>query len=176
LTPNSPPAVKTQRGAGPRHFVFHPNRRLVFGVDELDATVNAYRLDAAGTLTLLASTSILPPGFTGKPWAADVHLTPDGRFLYASERTSSTIAGFRVDAASGKLSLVGSYPTETQPRGFGIDPRGRWLLSAGEKSNGVRVHEIDPSSGALHARSRLTVGQDPNWVEIVALPRAPEKP
>ena len=62
--------------------------------------------------------SALPDGFNGKPWAADIQLTPNGALLYASERTSSTLAGFKVDAATGMLTPVGSVPTEQQPRAF----------------------------------------------------------
>jgi 6-phosphogluconolactonase len=112
----------------------------------------------------------MPAGFDGKPWAADLHLTPDGRFLYASERTSSTLTGFRVDAATGQLSLIGSVPTEKQPRGFAIDPSGRWLAAVGEMSDGMSVYAIDQSSGALEKPAIYAVGKKPNWVEFVTLP------
>jgi 6-phosphogluconolactonase len=168
MTPNDPPAVHTPTGSGPRHFVFHPNRALVFCLNELDGTVSAYRLDANGTLTLLASRPVLPDGFSGKPWAADLHLTPDGGFLYTSERTSSTLAAFRVDDG-GTLTPVGHYATETQPRGFNIDPTGCYLLAVGEKSNRLTVYAIDGATGALRPLSRVAVGQNPNWVEIIQL-------
>lgn len=82
ITPNKPPAVATLKGTGPRHFVFHPNRRFVFSTNELDGTLNTYLFNASGTLTLLDSNSVMPAGSKDKPWAADIHLTPDGRFLY----------------------------------------------------------------------------------------------
>jgi 6-phosphogluconolactonase len=172
MAPNDPAAVHAPKGSGPRHFVFHPNSVSVYCLNELDATISTYRLDASGRLTLLASRSVLPDGFSGKPWAADVHLSPDGRFLYTSERTSSTLAAFSVDR-DGSLALVGHYATETQPRGFNIDPKGRFLLAAGEKSNGVTVHAIDATTGALRPLSHIQVGRDPNWVEIVELPASP---
>ena len=68
-------------------------------------------------------------------WASDLHLTPDGRFLYAAERTSSSLGAFSVDAATGKLTYLGSTPTEKQPRGFAIDPTGRAMIVSGEKSD-----------------------------------------
>lgn len=169
LTPNDPPAVHTQPAAGPRHFVFHPNRQFVFCLNELDGTVNTYRFEDAGTLTFLSSQSILPDDFTGKPWAADLHLTPDSRFLYASERTSSKLAAFRVDSERGALTVIGHYPTETQPRGFAIDPAGAYLVAAGEQSHGVRVSAIDQQSGALRPVWQQAVGQGPNWVEIITV-------
>jgi 6-phosphogluconolactonase len=82
-------------------------------------------------------------------WASDLHLTPDGRFLYAAERTSSTLGAFRVDPASGKLTYVSSTPTEKQPRGFAIDPSGRYVVVSGEKSDTISSYAIDGESGAL---------------------------
>ena len=171
IEPNQPPSAKTPPRAGPRHLVFHPNGRFVFGSNELDASLSTYRFDAAGALTLLHSVSVLPAGFQGKPWAADLHLTPDGRFLYASERTSSTLAAFRVQADGGQLTRIGTYPTETQPRDFAIDPAGRYLLAVGERSNALSTYAIDDRTGALRHLSHLAVGQHPNWVEVIALPK-----
>jgi 6-phosphogluconolactonase len=171
IVPNEPSVAQTRKGAGPRHFVFHPNRRLLFCTNELDGTVSAYRLEAAGTLTPLDSSSAMPPHFQGgAPATADLHFTPDGRFLYVTERTSSTIAAFRVDGENGKLTLIESYPTETQPRGFNIDPGGKYLLVVGQKSNGLSICEIDQKDGTLRKLSHLDVGKNPNWVEIIALP------
>jgi len=172
VTPNQPPAVETRQGAGPRHFVFHPNDRFVYSTNELDGTVNSYGYDAAaGTLRLIGSVSAVPPDFKGPaPATADIHITPDGRFLYASERTSSTLAAYRVDAQSGALTPVGNYATETQPRGFNIDRRGRLLIAVGQKSNAATVYAIDPRSGALKPLHHYPVGKNPNWVEIVDLP------
>jgi 6-phosphogluconolactonase len=171
LVPNDPPAVRAPGGAGPRHFVFHTNGVLVFCLNELDATVSAYRLHGEGTLTLLATHPVLPDRFTGKPWAADVHITPDGRFLYTSERSSSTLAAFRI-GDEGSLSLIGRYDTEQQPRGFNVDPKGRYLLAVGEKSNRLTAYAIDAATGALRPISHVPVGRDPNWVEIIDLPSA----
>lgn len=170
LTPNAPPTVPTKTGAGPRHLVFHPDGRFAFLSNELDASVVSFAFDAAaGTLQELDAASALPKGFTGKPWAADIHVTPDGRFVYASERTSSTIAGFSFEPATGRLAAIGSWPTETQPRGFAIDPAGKFLLSTGQMSNSLTVYSIDAKTGALTARNRTPMGANPNWVEIVTL-------
>ncbi len=170
LSPNAPAAVSTRKGAGPRHIVLHPDGRLAFLINELDATVMSFAFDpAAGTLAPLSTASALPAGFSGKPWAADIHVTPDGRFVYASERTSSTLAGFAVDDATGALRPIGHWPTETQPRGFAIDPRGRYLLSVGQLSNSLTAYAIDSDSGTLTPLKRYPMGANPNWVEIVEL-------
>jgi 6-phosphogluconolactonase len=101
-------------------------------------------------------------------WAADIHLTPNGKFLYISERTSSTLAAFSVDGASGKLGYLSSTPTEPQPRGFAIDPKGRFLVASGEKSETISVHAIDQASGALKFLGKYPAGKGANWVEIVS--------
>src|SRR5204862_3606611 len=92
-------------------------------------------------------------------WAADLHLTPNGKFLYASERTTSMLAAFRVDAASGKLGYLSSTPTERQPRGFAIDPGGKFLVASGEKSETISVYAIDPASGALRLLQKVPAGK-----------------
>ncbi|HEX5127153.1 MAG TPA: beta-propeller fold lactonase family protein, partial [Rhodocyclaceae bacterium] len=104
----------------------------------------------------------------GTPWASDVHLTPDGRFLYAAERTSSTLAAFSVDAKTGLITKLGSFPTETQPRGFNIDPSGKYLLATGQKSDKISVHAIDQNNGGLTLLGRYPAGKNSNWVEIVS--------
>jgi len=171
LTPNTPPALMTRAGAGPRHLVFHPDGRHAYLLNELDAGVDLLGVDPErGTLTLLKTWPTPPPGFSGKPWAADLHLTPDGRFLYTSERTSNTLAMWAVNAGTGELSLIGHVETEKQPRGFQIDPSGRWLLAVGQLSNGLTVYRIDPASGRLTAQGSTPLGKNPNWVEIIDLP------
>jgi len=171
VTPNTPPYVETSKGAGPRHFVFDRRARFVYSTNELDGTLNTYRYDAVtGTMTLQSTVSLLPKGFKGDALApADLHLTPDGRFLYASERTSSTLTGFAVDPESGALTLIASFPTETQPRGFNIDPSGRYLLAVGQKSNRMSSYAIDQKSGALQFLHQYDMGKNPNWVEIIDL-------
>jgi len=167
IAPNSPAEITTARGAGPRHFVFHPNRRWLYLLNELDATVNVYAFDAAsGLLSSLQTISAMPPASMAKPSAADIHVTLNGRFLYASERTTSTLAAFRI-AKTGHLTSIGNFATETQPRSFAIDPGGSFLLAIGQQSHHLMVYAIDRESGRLDARERYPMGQNPNWVEIV---------
>ena len=169
LTPHS--TVKLREKAGPRHFRFHPNGKLVYALGELDAAVYVLDYDAAaGQLKEKQRISALPPDFQGKPSAADLHVTPDGKFVYASERTSSTLAAFKVDMATGMLSAAGSVPTEKQPRGFAIDSTSRYLLAVGQLSHAMSTYRIDPESGALVKLKEYPMGKNPNWIEIVDLP------
>jgi len=170
VSPNEPASISTRPNAGPRHLAFHPNGRFLYLLNETDATLGAYAVDPSnGTLAELQTVPTLPPDFTGKPSAADLHLTPDGRFIYSSERTTSTIKGFRVDPEHGTLSRLGRWPTETTPRGFAIDPRGHFLLAAGLSSNAMTVAAVDPDSGALARVRQYRLGEMPNWIEIVDL-------
>jgi 6-phosphogluconolactonase len=170
VEPHAQPALKLRAHSGPRHLVFHPGARWAYLLNELDARVDLLAYDAAaGTLAFVNSGSTLPPGFSGRPWAADLHLTPDGRFLYTSERTSSTLALWRVEAATGELALLGHQATEENPRGFQIDPRGQWLLVAGQNAHSVSSYRIDSQTGLLTHMARQPVGRGPNWVEFIEL-------
>ena len=171
LSANDPALFAAPPKSGSRHFVWDPSQRFVYLLGEVDASLGVYAWNAQrGTLTELQRTTTLPAGFAGKPWAADLHLRPDGRFLYASERSSSTITTYRVDSVTGLLQPLGQTPTEKTPRGFAIDSSGAFLIAAGQDSNGVSLYTIDPASGALGAPRHLAVGKNPNWVEIVDLP------
>jgi 6-phosphogluconolactonase len=190
LTANTPPLVQLRAGTGPRHIVMSPDNRFAFLLNELTATVTTLSLDATtGLLTEVSSASALPadtklvpgaprggtlaPGQTPRDvsndiWASDLHVTPDGKFLYAAERTSSSLGAFSVDTATGKLTYLSSTPTEKQPRGFRIDPKGRHMVVTGEKSETISVYELDRGTGALRFLHRYPTGKGSNWVEIVS--------
>jgi 6-phosphogluconolactonase len=191
LSSNTPAVVQLQAGTGPRHFVISGDNQFLYALSELLGTVTAFALDGnTGLLTELGAASGLPPDtwlVPGAPrvaagaadrapprnrdrdiWAADIHLRPDGRFLYISERTSSTFGAFSVGAGTGKLTFLGSTPTETQPRGFAIDPSGGFLVACGEKSETISVYAIDQASGALSLPRKYPGGKGANWVETVS--------
>ena len=170
LTPNVPATVRVAQGAGPRHLVLHPNNRHLYLLNELDASVYVFELDPeTGALSEMQSLTALAEPLE-KPAAADLHVTPNGAFLYASVRTSNTLAAFRIDASAGHLEPAGHFATEEMPRGFNIDPYGRFLVCVGQRSNGAAVHAIDQQTGALTFLRNYPVGKSPNWVEIVRLP------
>ncbi len=169
VTPNTPGEIATKPGAGPRHLAFHPSGRFLYLITETTATIGAYAVDPAnGTLTELQFVDMLAPGYTGGIAAADLHVTPDGQFLYGSESRTSSLAGFRIDPAEGTLSPIGRWPTETTPRGFAIDPRGRFLLSVGLDSNRMTVYGIG-KDGALDPVKQYPMGKMPNWIEFLDL-------
>lgn len=172
LTPRDPPGVRTRAKAGPRHFRFHPNGRLLYLLCELDAALYVYTYDPdTGLLKQIQETSTLPPGFTGQPWAADIRITPDGRFLYTSERTSSTLCAMRIDPLGGEVQHIGHTPTEKEPRGFNLDPGGRYLLAVGQASDSLSTYAIHQVTGALTLIGQTPMGKNPNWIEAIPLPQ-----
>jgi len=193
LAPNQPAAVSPDAGHGPRHMIFSPNNKNLYVLNELSGHVTQYAMDAGkGTLTVVDSISSVPAeaGLAwGEPqapvgaapaaaapkddkpkvWAADLQITPNGKFLYSTERTTSKIALFTVAADTGKLTYVTNYATEAQPRGIRIDPTGQYLIATGEKSDRISVYKIDQATGKLGESNRYPVGNGANWVEIVEL-------
>ena len=169
LTPAAMTAVRA--GSGPRHLVFSPDNLHVHCLNELDGSIDLFDFDSAnGILTLRQSVSMMPHGVDGKPWAAELRVSSDGAFLFATERRSSTLTVFSVETQNGQLALFGHYPTETQPRGMGIDPSNRWLAVAGQLSNHLTVYAVNPETGYPKERARLATGDDPICVEILTLP------
>ena len=170
VSPCTPPEIRAKPGAGPRHLAFHPSGRFLYLITETTATVGAYAIDKnTGALKELQFLETPPPGgYKEQPAAADLHITPDGKFLYGSERRTSTLTGFRIDPEKGTLTQIGRFPTETTPRGFGIEPHGKFLLSTGLDSNHLTVYAIE-ANGTLNPVKQHAMGQMPNWVEFVDL-------
>lgn len=165
---NIPPTVELPKGAAPRHLAHHQNGQFAYLLNEEDGSIVAYALGAeTGTLSPCQTSSFLPDGFDGKPWGAQILVTPDGRHLYASDRTSSTISHHTIDPDTGHLTKQASTPTEACPRNFAINPSGSHLIAAGEKSDRVACYAIDPATGALTQTSAIETGIGPLWVETL---------
>lgn len=178
------------RGFGPRHLCLAQDGAWLYVLSEFRATVAVFRRDTrTGRLaphSVCARPDVLadlqdgfarPPATEPQPdpamltslvWAADIHVHPDGRFVYFSERTTNRLFTLRV-RADGTLEHAGHVETEPQPRGFRIDPSGRTLLACGEHSTHVSLFSIDTQTGALTLCSRSEGGSGANWVEIVAV-------
>lgn len=170
LQPTDPPVFAMPQGTGPRHVCFNSRGDRAYVLGELDAFVHVLAVDVgSGDLRLLQSLPTLPQGFDGGAWGADLHLSPDERWLYTSERNSHTLAGFSVDAANGMLASVGHWSTQHQPRGFAIAANGGHLVVAGQASHRMGVHAISAGTGALTLLSEHAVGLNPNWVTMLPL-------
>ncbi len=151
ITANDPPFVKLDPGAGPRHFSLSPSGKFAYVISEMHSTVTALSNDErTGTLRPLQTISALPKDFTGKNDDAEIQMHPSGRFLYASNRGSDTIAVFAVDPQKGTLAPVEYTPTQGKiPRSFEIDPTGRFLFAENQKSDNIVVFRIDAKTGNL---------------------------
>ena len=162
--------LKTHAGCGPRHMRFSPCGRYAYVLGELDGSILACTVDAAGRLAAMQAVSTLPHGFRvpagQRIMAADIHITPDGRFLYASERLTEVLSAWRI-GPGGTLSPIGSIGTEGMPRGFAIDPAGRFLLCASQTTGNVRSYAIDQRTGALMLAASTHAGANANWVEFL---------
>ena len=153
LIPGDPPFAKLHTGAGPRHFVFDPREEYAFALGEMDATITvfAYR---DGMLNPLQTISTLPPGAEASPSCAEIAISSNGRFVYASNRGHDTIARFSF--ADGCLSALGH--TETQgktPRDFAIDPTGTFLIVGNQDSDTVVTFRIDRETGDLEPTGHI---------------------
>ena len=146
------PFAKMQPGSGPRHLTFHPNGKRVYVINEIGNTVTFFDYTAdSGTLKERQTISTLPADFTGKSHCADLKITPDGRFLFGTNRGHDSIAVYRI-ADDGQLSLVTIQPSLGKgPQNLLITPDGQWLLCANMPGNSVIIFRIDPKTGDLKA-------------------------
>ncbi len=152
LTPNDPPSGKVPPGSGPRHLAFHPKGGFAYVCDEMTSSITALAHDAAkGTLTAIQTISTLPPDApnASKNSTAEIFCHPSGKFVYVSNRGHDSIAVFAI-AGDGKVTLVQNAPAGVKvPRGFALSPDGGWLVAAGQDSNSLASHKIDPATGQL---------------------------
>ncbi len=154
------PFFRTQPGAGPRHCAFSPDGRFCYLINELDCTILALAYnEVKGSFEELQSVSSLPEGagISGNS-CADIHITPDGAYLYGSNRGHNSLIIYRIDKASGLLDYIGCQSCGGEiPRNFAIDPTGKYLLCANQNSDDIVVFRIDPATGLLSETSRINV-------------------
>lgn len=143
-------AVHTDPGSGPRHLAFHPNKKYAYVVQELTATVTLYTVKN-NKLTEKQNISSNPLTYKGPAGSADIHVSPDGKFLYVSNRAlSNTIAIFRINQKNGMLTIIGhQYTMGIKPRNFNFDPTGKYLLVANQDTDQIVIFKRDPGTGML---------------------------
>jgi 6-phosphogluconolactonase len=170
LAPNDIPFAPVHAGAGPRHIALHASQKFAFVINELDATISTLSHDArTGALKELEHVSTLPADFTGSKSGADIHISPNGKFLYASNRGHDSIAIFSIDQSNGHLTSLGHQSTLGKtPRNFGIDPSGHYLLAANQDSNNIVVFRVDEKTGMLSPTGQTV--EVPSPVSILFAP------
>lgn len=146
-----PPFVATEAGAGPRHIDIHPNGKYAYLMEELTGSVSVYKIEKDGYLTLLQNISGLPREFNGEVGSADIHVSPDGKFLYCSNRgESNTIGIFSINKNNGQLEWIDHQSTLGKtPRNFNFDPTGNFLLVANQNSDEIVIFKRDKETGLL---------------------------
>jgi 6-phosphogluconolactonase len=171
LRVHTAPWVTLPSGAGPRHFTFHPSGCFAYVINELDNTVCSYRYLGNGTLQYVQRLTCLPDHWHGTSYGADIQVSPDGRFVYGSNRGHDSIVIFALDRASGTLTLVGHEPTRGEwPRSFAVDPTGRFVLVANEHSDSLVSFAVERRSGTLRPTGQVVAVPAPMCVKILAPP------
>ena len=171
LTPNTIPSVSLAPGAGPRHFVWHPNGKFAYIIQELNSTVRALAYDAAnGSFQVLQTVSTLPANYSGESTCAALQIASSGKFLYGSNRGHNSIVAFAIDDQTGLLTLVGHQNTHGDtPRDFAIDPTGTYLLAANQDTDTVVTFRIDPVTGGLQETGQVSEIPTPVCLKMIQL-------
>ncbi len=173
LERNDPGKLDGVEGGGPRHMQFHPNGKWVYLVNEQGKSVTHCLYDEEkGTLTKQETLSTLPAGYTEeKGSCADIEISRDGKFVYASNRGHDSVAVFSIDQSSGALTVVEQAPTGETPRSFNLIPGGEeFLVSAGQGDGTLTVYRRDAETGKLSEVQKITGGGGPGWVMGLELP------
>ncbi|KTC56721.1 6-phosphogluconolactonase [Pseudomonas fluorescens ABAC62] len=190
LTPIGTGYVSLPANTGPRHLAFSASGKYLYVVGEMSGTVTAFSIDpSTGALTQIGMADGIPARLklahgevrdarnndlkddpTPRIWAADLRLSPDGKLLLMSERTSSSVSAFAVDVATGGLKFLDNYPVaEQQPRNIAFAPNGKWLMVTGEKSDKVGTYAVS-GVGALKRVGEAASGKGALWIEVLQIP------
>ena len=168
FAPLDPFAIIPPENDCPRHLVFNQSGNRLYVVNEVGNKVTVYESEiTTGQLNPLQSLSTLPENFSGTNKCADIHITPDGSYLYASNRGDESIVAYKINENDGLLTLIDWYPTAETPREFDIGPSGKYLFVAGETSNDIISYGIQ-ADGSLDSLKRIIVGNSPSWVSTVS--------
>jgi len=153
--PSKQKEMVVAEGAGPRHFAASDKAKFIYAINELNSTITVFQKEdekyyAIETLETVAA------DYKEESFGGDIHLSPDGKFLYGSNRGENTIVIFKVDETNGKLELIGKESVEGDwPRNFAIDPSGNYLLVANQRSNNIVVFKRDNEKGTLNFISQV---------------------
>jgi len=143
-------SINMSPGSGPRHLAFHPNLKIVYVVNEMTSSVSVAALNKDGSFTIVETVSALPDGYDRPNTCADIHISKDGRFLYASNRGLNSIAIFSVDLKNGRLLQIGQESTRGDgPRNFTLSPDENYLLAANQNTQDIVAFRREAKTGKL---------------------------
>jgi 6-phosphogluconolactonase len=160
LTPASTPFVSVDPGNGPRHLEFSPDHKFVYLLQEMGSAITTYAY-SKGNLKKVQTVDMLPANFKGTAGAAAIHITPDGKYLYATNRLdASEIVSYSINQQTGELTFIERHSTfGKNPRDFAIDPTGKYVLVANQDSDSIFVFRINQNDGTLITTGiRIEVG------------------
>lgn len=169
LIPADPQKIKMAPGAGPRHLDFHPNNKWIYVINELDCTVTLLKKNATGKYKTASSVSTLPSDYSGTNYCADIHVSSDGKFVYASNRGHNSIAILEVSPENGELKLIGHESVHGDwPRSFSLSPDEKFLLVANQNSSNITSFSRDKETGLLEYIDQI-VAPDPVCILFTSL-------
>lgn len=167
LTPADGSPVSTIPGGGPRHLAFSNDGKFLYNIQEMAAAITAYQYKK-GKITPFQTVNMAPEGFTGNNGAADIHVSPDGLFLYGTNRgTANELLVYSINQQTGELTYVARYPTGKEPRNFTIEPNGNFLLLASQNSNTIAIYKVDKATGKLTINTTISDVMAPACLKLV---------
>ncbi|GIT69253.1 MAG: 6-phosphogluconolactonase [Chloroflexota bacterium] len=169
LTPNEPASLNPESKDGPRHYCFHPYKDIVYFSNEQGCSVTMYAIGENGTLSPIQTVPTLPEGFSGKTSCSQIQIHPEGKFLYVPNRGHNSIASFKLDTMTGKMTGTGWVEADPVPRAFSIDTKGQFLYVCGLDTGTLATYKVDQESGTLAKMASYSVGNVPMWVSIIEL-------
>ena len=170
LTPNSPLKLEQDENLGPRYYWFHPTQDIVYFSNEQGCSVTGYRLDTStGALTAFQAITTLPDGYAGRNTCSQIQMSSSGKFLYVPNRGHNSIAGFSVDASTGRLTAIGQVSTEAVPNAFSLDPEDKFIFAVGSASGRLASYRINGDTGELTPLETYSVGNRPSAVLVTSL-------
>ena len=169
FTPNNPPFAQSKPGVGPRHFIFHTSGKFLYVINEIEGSVTGYTVNASnGALTEIQTISTFPEGYTGATSSAEICVTPNGKFLYGSNRGNNSVAAFQVDQNTGRLTLVEMETASmASPGHISIDPTGAFMLATNRTGNSISAYRINQETGALDISGPIILVPSPSCSEFV---------
>lgn len=168
LTANKQPYVRTPPGAGPRHLTFHPNGKHLYVINELLNSVTHYNYEpSSGYLLEQQTISTLPTGFDGTSYCADLKITPNGKYLYGTNRGHDSIACYKI-GDNGELTLLSIEPSLGKgPQNLLITPDGKHLLCANMPGDNVAVFRIDQAAGTIKSIGQPIAMPKPSCIMLL---------
>ncbi|MPR35859.1 lactonase family protein [Salmonirosea aquatica] len=151
----------TQPGAGPRHLTFHPSGRYLYLLNEMKATLTVCAVDANGVVKEIETVNTVPADFSGKNTAAAVHVHPNGKFVYASNRGYNAIHAYEIQKDGSLKSAGEAREGISTPRDFNFDPSGRYMVVGNQTTNDLVVYKVDPKTGGMTFLSKSISLKDP---------------